>query len=206
MTVIYDGDFTGGSSSPEEGSYSNSDFSNTGSLANYSAGSDSIPQVVVTASRVPDPQIDMLNLSPQTAELAYQIKDVTPSVSFTSGRRDIAKQASAMAANVLRSRQFIKNTYKASTLRDKLQAWVDANPGAITQAAVLNGLMSVFNAADPASVADFSKHLAGDAFDVQPVNGALGNQIYNSLNQLQTQGKGKFISNEGGLRRWHFER
>jgi hypothetical protein len=67
-------------------------------------------------------------------------------------------------------------------------------------------LMSVFNAASPADVAAFSKHLSGDAFDVQPVNGPVGNAIYNTLKGFKNSGQGKFLDREGGLRRWHFQR
>ncbi len=206
MEFEYNGDWTGGSTNPE-GAYSGGDFSNTTSLGNYSTASDDMPVVVIVGQRPqPDPAIEALNLSAQTRELAYQIKDSNPTVTFTSGRRSVTAQASAMAANVVKQRKFIALTYKASALRDALQKWVDDHPAATTQMQIADGLMSVFNAADPAAVSEFSKHLGGDAFDVKPVNGAVGNNIYYSLKGLQTNGHGRFIDNEGGLRRWHFQR
>ena len=206
MEVEYNGDWTGGSTNPEA-AYTSADFTNTESLGNFSTASDDIPVVVIVGQRLPlDSSIEALNLSPETRELAYRIKDSNSSTVFTSGRRSVSAQASAMAANVVKKRDFIKLTYKASTLRTALQNWVDSHPEAVTQQQIADGLMSVFNAASAADVAAFSKHLGGDAFDVKPVDGAVGNSIYNSLKGLQNSGLGRFIDNEGGLRRWHFQR
>lgn len=65
------------------------------------------------------------------------------------------------------------------------------------------GLLSVFNAATPTEVGNFSKHLSGEAFDVQPItnDAAQADAIKNTIRGLA--GLGKFLETEGGLVRWH---
>lgn len=58
----------------------------------------------------------------------------------------------------------------SSAVRTKCQAWIDKNPDQKTQAEIKKGLVSVFNAFTDAELGKFSKHLSGDAFDVQPVS------------------------------------
>lgn len=64
-----------------------------------------------------------------------------------------------MASNVIK-------TYASSTLRTRCQEWVDNNPDK-TQAEIAHGLLTVFNTATDVDLGKFSKHLAGQAFDVQ---------------------------------------
>src|SRR5687768_8998113 len=72
-----------------------------------------------------DPDIEALDLKGKAKAGAYALKKAHPSVTFTSGRRSKESQASAMAGNVVDNRNWIKETYKASTLRDACQKWVD---------------------------------------------------------------------------------
>src|SRR5262249_38540240 len=105
------------------------------------------------------------------------------------------------AANVAKNRQYIAGTYPDSALSRALQKWVDDHPGA-SQAQIEAGLLSVFNGFPQDVVLRFSKHMSGDAFDVKPVDGPTGNAIHSDLSQRP----GKFLDEEAGLRRWHYQR
>jgi hypothetical protein len=75
-----------------------------------------------------DPDIEKLDLARTARVAAYALKKAHPSVRFTSGRRNKAEQAPAMASNVVKNRKWIEATYIASILRTKCQQWVDKNP------------------------------------------------------------------------------
>jgi hypothetical protein len=149
---------------------------------------------------ITDPDIEKLNLAATARAAAYALKKAHPTVVFTSGRRDKAQQASAMASNVVKNRKWIEETYVASDLRTKCQDWVDKNPTKKTQSEIADGLLSVFNDATDAELAGISKHLSGEAFDVQPVDKD-AEAIKTTIRGLS--GLTKFLDKEGGLVRWH---
>jgi hypothetical protein len=157
-----------------------------------------------TAADVTDPQIEALKLSEVARKAAYLLKKAHPSVKFTSGRRGKEDQARAMASNVVKNRKWIEQTYRASEVSGKCQRWVDDHPEKKTQAEIQEGLLSVLNSVTPAELARISKHLSGDAFDVQPLSdGALATAIKQTIEGLP--GKDKFLEKEGGLVRWHVQ-
>jgi len=147
-----------------------------------------------------DAEIEALNLAPVARAAAYALKKVHPGVKFTSGRRGLADQVRAMASNVVLDRSWIGTTYKDTPLRARLQAWVDSHPQAKTKDDIAAGLTSVFNAATQAEVGGFSKHLSGEAFDVQPVVPDTSN-IMVTIRGLA--GLELFLEKEGQLVRWH---
>ena len=147
-----------------------------------------------------DAEIEALDLADTAREAAYALKEAHPAVKFTSGRRDKHDQARAMASNVVNNRNWIEQTYAISTLRTKCQEWVDNNPDKITQSDIAAGLLSVFNSATDADLGKFSKHLSGEAFDVQPVEKD-ADAIKATIRRLP--GLSKFLDTEGGLVRWH---
>ena len=149
-----------------------------------------------------DAQIEALDLAPTARAAAYVLKKAHPSVGFTSGRRDKVAQARAMASNVVKNRQWIVETYKVSALCTQLQNWVDQHPEKTVQADVAAGLLSVFDAASQADLGRFSKHLSGEAFDVQPVS-IDADAIKKTIRGLP--GLSLFLDREGGLERWHAE-
>lgn len=152
------------------------------------------------ADQVIDANIEALDLAPVAKAAAYELKRVHPTVVFTSGRRDKAGQARAMASNVVGNRQWIKQTYLASEVCSACQKWVDDHPGATTQMQIQDGLLSVFNSLPDAQLGRISKHLSGEAFDVQPVT-ENAEAIKASIRGLK--GLEKFLDKEGGLVRWH---
>jgi hypothetical protein len=147
-----------------------------------------------------DPEIEALNLNAIARAGAYALKAAHPQVKFTSGRRDERAQARAMAANVVRERKWIERTYKVSAARTACQAWVDAHPEATTPDAIAAGLLTVFDGLSKVQVSAISRHLSGDAFDVQPVTDD-AEVIKARIRGLA--GLDLFLDVEGGLVRWH---
>ena len=149
-----------------------------------------------------DPEIEKLDLASAAKAGAYELKRLHPGVVFTSGRRDTVAQARAMASNVAKKRKWIVETYKESAARAACQTWVDEHPEATTPAQIQEGLVSVFNSLTADQLGGLSKHLSGNAFDVQPVDKDAA-AIKASIRGLQ--GLGLFLDREGGLERWHAE-
>ena len=156
--------------------------------------------ISTTPAPVTDAEIEALNLAPVAKAAAYALKKAQPSVKFTSGRRGLADQVRAMASNVVQDRSWIGTTYKDSPLCRRLQAWVNSHPLAKTKDEVAVGLTSVFTAATQAEVGSFSKHLSGEAFDVQPVVPDT-DKIMVTIRGLA--GLELFLEKEGQLVRWH---
>ena len=154
------------------------------------------------AGQAIDSTIDALDLAPVAKVAAYELKRLHPGVVFTSGRRDKVGQARAMASNVVNNRKWIVQTYKESDARAACQKWVDDHAGAITQAQIQDGLLSVLNELTDDQLGRLSKHLSGNAFDVQPVDRD-AEAIKASIRGLE--GLGLFLDREGGLVRWHAE-
>lgn len=145
--------------------------------------------------------IDDLHLVDYAKEAAKKLLSDFPNVVFTSGRRDVAQQASAMAGNIVQNRDWIKETYLASPERDSLQAWVDANPDATTKDAIAAGLVSIMSSWSDDQKRNLSRHFSGQAFDVQPMNGTVGDDVKAAIKALPNLRK--FLDNEGGLIIWH---
>jgi len=147
-----------------------------------------------------DPDIEALNLKGNAKKGAYALKKAHPSVSFTSGFREKEEQASAMAKNVVEKRSWIGGTYYPTKVSAACQKWVDDNPDKKTQDEIAEGLLSVLNGFTEAQLAGLSKHLSGEAFDVQPVDtdaDAIKKTI-RGLDKLH-----RFLETEDGLVRWH---
>jgi hypothetical protein len=153
------------------------------------------------SGKMTDPDIEGLNLSDVARNAAYALKTQCPQVIFTSGRRDKHGQASAMAYNVVRNRNFIGETYH-SDAGAACQQWVDNNSDQQTQSEIAAGLEGVLNGLPDSQLAHLSKHLSGDAFDVQPVDLAQGGETIKQAIRGLT-GLSKFLDSEGGLVRWH---
>jgi hypothetical protein len=147
-----------------------------------------------------DPAIEVLNLRGAAKRAAYALKKAHPTVKFTSGRRGKSDQARAMASNVVLNRKWIAQTYVSTPASRACQTWVDKNPDKTTKEEVAAGLLGVLNSQSDASLAHLSKHLSGDAFDVQPVELDAA-RIKRTIRGLR--GLERFLEKEGGLVRWH---
>ena len=147
-----------------------------------------------------DPEIEALDLALTAKIAAYALKKAHPSVIFTSGRRNKRDQARAMSENVILNRKWVEQTYTRTFARDNCQKWVDDNPDKTTQQEIEAGLASVIDALPDEELARLSKHLSGDAFDVQPVIED-AEKIKATIRRLP--GLKVFLDTEGGLVRWH---
>ena len=147
-----------------------------------------------------DPDVEALDLVDAARKAAYALKKAHPTVTFTSGRRDKADQARAMAENVALNRQWIEETYAKSKASAACQKWVNDNADKKTAAEIEAGLLGVLNGLTDSELAQLSKHLSGEAFDVQPVTVDAA-KIKTTIQGLP--GLKKFLDTEGGLVRWH---
>jgi hypothetical protein len=149
-----------------------------------------------------DPAIEALQLAPKARAAAYALKRAHPSIAFTSGRRSTQDQARAMAGNVVRNRTWIEQTYVPSVVRSQCQEWVDTHRDKKTKTEIAKGLRAVLDTFGDAALGRFSRHLSGNAFDVQPVEEG-AEAIKETIRALP--GLGKFLEKEGGLVRWHVQ-
>jgi len=168
--------------------------------ASAAAAAQGAPAAGAATNAASDAEIEALNLADVAKKAAYELKKKHPSVKFTSGRRNKSEQASAMAGNVVLNRNWIKETYAQSQARDACQKWVDDNEKKKSAAEITQGLTVVLNGLTDAQLANLSKHLSGEAFDVQPVTED-ADKIKETIGQLS--GLSKFLEKEGGLVRWH---
>jgi hypothetical protein len=145
--------------------------------------------------------IESLKLSPKAKKAAEQLLKEYPDIVFTSGRRDLAGQAHAMAGNVVKKRDWIEKTYASNDASKACQKWVDDHPEAKTQKQIAAGLLATFKQLGP-KAGQISRHLTGDAFDVQPVKDKDNAEaIKKSIKALP--GVKQFLDHEGGLEIWH---
>ena len=168
--------------------------------ASVGTGGAAAPAPAAASETETDADIEALALKGAALKGAYALKKAHPSVTFTSGRRDKEDQARAMASNVVENRKWIEQTYAPSTVSKACQKWVDKNPDKTTQDEIQEGLLSVLNDATDAQLALLSKHLSGEAFDVQPVE-TDADAIKKTIRGLK--GLDRFLEKEGGLVRWH---
>lgn len=146
-----------------------------------------------------DPEIESLNLAPSARKGAYALRQKHPAVRFTSGRRTRQEQARAMAGAVIGHRKAIGESFGASEIRDACQQWVDANPDKTSGHEIQEGLAGILDRYTDEQLAGFSEHMAGLAFDVQPVPD--GHAIKKTMQGLE--GLDRFLEKEGGVEVWH---
>lgn len=167
-----------------------------------SARPRSIATESVAAQAAAGKTIDQLDLAEPARSGALLLKDKFPDIVFTSGRRKPADQARAMAGNIVRVRDYIRKTYTDTPEHRALQHWVDANPQAKTASAIAAGLLGVMNTFSGAQLAGISRHIVGQAFDVQPLktNAAAIKAFMKGLPHRH-----KFFDKEAGLEIWHVD-
>jgi len=149
-----------------------------------------------------DEAIERLNLNDIAREAAYSLKAQFPNLVFTSGKRDRATQARAMAGNVAQKRSWITETYRTSVVKTACEEWLRDNPEATSKSDIQAGLESVLEGFDDDELVHLSKHFSGGAFDVQPAT-TDAEKIKAAIRSLP--GKPVFLEKEGGLVRWHVQ-
>lgn len=158
--------------------------------------------VAAAGAGVLDPAIEHLALRPIARAAAYELKRLHPEIVFTSGRRDKAGQAGAMAENCVGNPTWISQTYTPNKASQACQQWVLSNPQATTAQEIAAGLLGTMNALTDTELGQMSRHLSGDAFDIQPIEPDHAD-IKSSVRALA--GLRTFLDREGGLVRWHAE-
>jgi hypothetical protein len=170
-------------------------------VGNRAAAQYAAREPTTDAGTSTDAEIDNLDLSATAKAAAQQLKQAHPEIHFTSGRRGVAGQAHAMASNIVSSgdRKWIEKTYAAA---GALQKWVDDHASATTVQDISAGLKGVMDAMTDSDRGKISKHLSGDAFDVQPQT---KDAAKIKADMAALPGATKFLSQEGGLERWHVQ-
>lgn len=149
--------------------------------------------------------LDALGLEPKTYAIAAELVVECPYVRFTDGLRTLTDQAQRMAQNTVRRRDWIALTYIRSRPVDELIAWVKSHPSATTENALVSGFLPILRHYTTSELRHVSKHLSGEAFDVQPEDGVSGEKICSVLRQKALSYGGRFLEKEGGMRIWHFQ-
>lgn len=145
-----------------------------------------------------------LGLVGNALALASHLSGEFPGLVYTSGRRGVPEQASAMAANVKRNRKWIVQTYRETASSHELQAYVDAHPEV---ADFTQGFVHVMLGWTDEQKALLSDHFSGHAFDLQPLVDpkgnptAYGNRVLDAARTFP--GVRQILLREGGLIRWH---
>jgi hypothetical protein len=148
--------------------------------------------------------LDEADLEPGTRIVAQAVLALDPELVITSGRRKVEDQARAMSQNVARNRRWIAQTYITTTGSRELQAWVDAHPLVVKPQAIEAALAEIMHDWSDAQKAALSKHFSGQAFDLNPLPaGPHADQVAGRIHV--TPGVVKFLTMEGGLRRWHVQ-
>ncbi len=144
----------------------------------------------------------MMGLRGDALAVALEMLERYPGAVITSGKRSLEEQAAAMAANEYTRRGWVEATYKPSVAKAACARWCKEHPKA-SRKAIQSGLLSVLRGLLPSDLNGISLHLTGDAFDVQPEKARP--EIADWLRARALKLGGRFIENEGGLWRWHWQ-
>lgn len=151
-------------------------------------------------------QVDVMRLGliGNAARAAAIIAKAHPDVHFRSGRRTLEEQASAMSKNVVRAgRKWIAENYKASNVVAAVQRWIDSHPEAVTYMAIRTGMLVVLRQFSDLELRKLSKHLTGQAFDIEPIDGLQGQMALQTIRSVVKELGGTFLENEGKVKVWH---
>lgn len=117
-----------------------------------------------TTEAASDSEIDGLDLQSDVADAARALKTKIPAVHFTSGRRTLEEDSSAVAGNIVANRNYV-NIFVNSRPKRLIKAWVDAHPTA-TREEITDALVKILEPMDDTERSYWSLHLAGRAFDI----------------------------------------
>jgi hypothetical protein len=148
--------------------------------------------------------VDDLHLSPYAKSAAESlVQQFGDKLVFTSGRRDIAQQAAAMAPHVVKDRRWITKTYSDAVNATELQTWLDEHPKVTTIGSVAAGLQSVISGWASDRLRRLSWHLSGDAFDIVPVPQPDDQAVMRAIRALPHFEK--LLTKEGNDVVWHVQ-
>lgn len=153
--------------------------------------------------------IHQLQLAPTMRKRALELQAAHPTVVFTSGRRDLLRQAKAMAKHVVADRQWIQKTYIHGAL---LQTAIDFRPEAVTEAQIEAVLYQTMVGMSETELSSLSDHFGGNAVDMVPM------EYQDESEQWMPTDEGQqvmdwiqacpdtkaFLRREGGRMIWHW--
>lgn len=164
--------------------------------------------------------IDQMNLGPLARQGAHALlAEFGPDViRFTRGYADLKGQARAMAGNVARNKEWIKQTYTrtdrpsyviACALQEEVYRRAEVKDRAEIEQYLYAALQSIPNAEAISfhCLVDVQGQPASEAFDLLPIEDAHGMptaegyRVIASIRRLP--GLDAFLHREGGLRIWH---
>lgn len=119
---------------------------------------------------------------------------------FTSGHRDMVRQAHAMAVNTSLNRKWVGATYRRG---GPVQLWIDQHPDVVTVEALTEGIYQVIAALPGDQQISHHLRMPCPCFDIEPRTDTTGERIYQAIRTLPNLTK--FLEREGGLLRWHVE-
>ena len=146
----------------------------------------------------------MMGLQGIALEVALDVKAKFPEVKFTSGKRTIAEQALAMVANVKKNPKWIEQTYAQTRIVVECQDWVDRHAKA-DQSAMASAFATIISLFSPEEQRRLSRHLTGEAFDMEPIVGGNAEKVIDVLRDWAQRKAGRFLTSEGGLVIWHWQ-
>lgn len=146
----------------------------------------------------------MMGLVGPALEVATDIVARFPEVKITSGRRTVEQQAAAMAGNVVKNRDWIRQTYMLARAAHECQAFVDKHPKA-DRGELTAALTKIIGLFDEAEQRRLSRHITGEAFDVLPFVGGRAGEVLDALREWATRREGRLLTSEGGLVIWHWQ-
>jgi len=156
----------------------------------------------------PSQQMDIMRLGLRgvVLEFAKELAKAHPDVVFTSGLRMRADQARAMAQNIaVAGHDWVTQTYRPSVARTEVIKFLAANDTLKTVDAIAIGLDDVFEHMTNDEMSKLSKHMSGDAVDIQPVEGISGEILRRAIVSLAAKHGLRFLQREGGLKKWHLQ-
>lgn len=111
--------------------------------------------------------IDQMQLAPNARRAAVLVQESHPNVVFTSGRRDMRGQASAMAENTIRHGVgWLRSTYKNQEMVSQLEDWMEAHLDlTASKQAMTEGFYQTLVTLQAGRLTQFP-HCRGDAFDI----------------------------------------
>lgn len=151
------------------------------------------------------------SLTGAAREAAAALLKAFPNTTITSSVRTVEKQARAMADNCVLRRDYIGETYRKPLCNaaQVLHAWSMGHPTK-TADELAADFARFINELPFKERRLLSKHFPDDtgkshAFDVKPVGGKVGEKIIAFLRAEATKRGGRFLEEEGGLVRWHWQ-
>jgi hypothetical protein len=124
-----------------------------------------------TATEVDNSDIDGLELQGDVGDAAKELRRQVPAVQFTSGRRTLEEDCSAVAKHIADDPGYV-DIFVNSRPKRLIKAWVEKHPKA-TRAEIANGLAEILEPMDDTERSYWSLHLGGRAFDVSSSSATL---------------------------------